>query len=135
GRLRRMRAAARGRPGVQRVRAEAQRDAVAPSRPRLDSRAMPYLLALASALLYGAGDFTGGLAARRAATLPVIVLSQLSGLVLLIILLPFLPAAAPSRADLLWGALAGLTGGVGVALLYHGLAIGRMAVVAPTTAV
>ena len=96
---------------------------------------MPYLLALASALLYGAGDFTGGLAARRAATLPVIVLSQLSGLVLLIILLPFLPAAAPSRADLLWGALAGLTGGVGVALLYHGLAIGRMAVVAPTTAV
>ena len=96
---------------------------------------MPYLLALASAVLYGAGDFTGGLATRRAATLPVIVLSQLSGLILLVVLLPFLPAAAPSRADLLWGALAGLTGGVGVALLYHGLAIGRMAVIAPTTAV
>ena len=86
-------------------------------------------------MLYGAGDFTGGLATRRAATLPVIVLSQLSGLILLVILLPFLPAASPSRADLLWGALAGLTGGAGVALLYHGLAIGRMAVVAPTTAV
>src|SRR6185312_6983514 len=37
--------------------------------------------------------------------------------------------------DLLWGAAAGLTGGIGVALLYHALAIGRMAVVAPTTAV
>lgn len=96
---------------------------------------MPYLLALASAVLYGAGDFTGGLATRRAAVLPVIVLSQLSGLVLLMVLLPFLPAAAPSRADLLWGLSAGLAGGVGVALLYHGLAIGRMAVVAPTTAV
>jgi len=31
--------------------------------------------------------------------------------------------------------LAGLTGGIGVALLYQALAIGRMAVVAPTTAV
>lgn len=96
---------------------------------------MPYLLALASALLYGAGDFTGGLATRRAGTLPVVVLSQLSGLVLLLVLLPFLPASSPSRADLLWGVSAGLTGGVGVALLYRALAIGRMAVVAPTTAV
>jgi uncharacterized membrane protein len=96
---------------------------------------MSYLLALASAVLYGAGDFTGGLAARRAGTLPVVVVSQLSGLVLVVLLLPFLPAAEPSRADLLWGAVAGLTGGVGVALLYRALAIGRMAVVAPTTAV
>ncbi len=96
---------------------------------------MPYLLALASALLYGAGDFTGGLASRRASTLSVIVLSQLSGLVLLAVLLPVLPPASPSRADLLWGVSAGLTGGIGVALLYRGLAIGRMAVVAPTTAV
>jgi len=96
---------------------------------------VPYFLALASAVLYGAADFAGGLAARRAATLPVIVLSQFSGLVLLLLLLPVLPAATPSRADLLWGVLAGLTGGVGVALLYRALAIGRMAVVAPTTAV
>jgi drug/metabolite transporter (DMT)-like permease len=96
---------------------------------------MTYLLALASALLYGAGDFAGGLAARRASTLPVIVLSQLSGLILLLLLFPILPAATPSRADLLWGVTAGLTGGAGVALLYRALAIGRMAVVAPTTAV
>jgi drug/metabolite transporter (DMT)-like permease len=86
-------------------------------------------------LLYGAGDFTGGLASRRAGTLPVIVLSQLSGLVLLALLLPLLPPSAPSRADLLWGIAAGVTGGGGVALLYRALAIGRMAVVAPTTAV
>jgi drug/metabolite transporter (DMT)-like permease len=96
---------------------------------------MTLLLALASAVLYGAADFTGGLATRRASTLPVIVLSQLSGLVLLALLFPFLPAATPSRADLLWGVTAGLTGGAGVALLYRALAIGRMAVVAPTTAV
>ncbi|MGH7499807.1 MAG: EamA family transporter [Gemmatimonadales bacterium] len=96
---------------------------------------MAYLLAIASALLYGAADFTGGLATRRAGTIPVVLLSQLSGLALLALLLPLLPHASPSRADLLWGASAGLTGSVGVALLYRGLAIGRMAVVAPTTAV
>ena len=96
---------------------------------------MPYFLALASALLYGAADFTGGLASRRAGTLPVVLLSQLSGLILLLVLLPILPPASPSRTDLLWGVSAGLSGGVGVALLYRALAIGRMAVVAPTTAV
>jgi drug/metabolite transporter (DMT)-like permease len=85
--------------------------------------------------LYGAGDFTGGLASRRAGTLPVVFLSQLSGLVALALLLPVLPQASPSSTDLLWGAASGLFGGVGVALLYRALAIGIMAVVAPTTAV
>ena len=96
---------------------------------------MIYLLALGSALLYGAADFTGGLATRRFATIPVVILSQFSGLVFLLLLLPFLPDASPSRTDMLWGAVAGLTGGVGVGLLYRALAIGTMAVVAPTTAV
>ena len=96
---------------------------------------MVYLLALGSALFYGAADFTGGLTSRRAGTIPVVVISQFSGLLLLALLLPVLPSASPSRDDLLWGAAAGLTGGVGVALLYRALAIGTMAVVAPTTAV
>jgi drug/metabolite transporter (DMT)-like permease len=96
---------------------------------------MTYLLALASALLYGAADFTGGLATRRAATIPVVVISQFSGMILLALLLPVLPGSSPSSADLWWGVAAGLTGGIGVALLYRALSIGRMAVVAPTTAV
>ena len=49
--------------------------------------------------------------------------------------IPLLPAASPTRADLWWGALAGFTGGIGVALLYRALAIGTMSVVAPVTAV
>jgi drug/metabolite transporter (DMT)-like permease len=96
---------------------------------------MFYLMAIGSALLYGAADFTGGIATRRAGTLSVVLLSQFSGLVLLALLLPLLPPASPTRTDLVWGIAAGLTGGVGVALLYRALAIGRMAVVAPTTAV
>lgn len=93
------------------------------------------LLALASAACYGAADFLGGLTSKRANTLAIVVVSQFSGLVLLLVMFPLLPAASPVRADYLWGALAGLTGGAGVALLYRALAIGVMAVVAPTTAV
>ena len=93
------------------------------------------VLALASAVCYGAAEFLGGLTSKRASTFAIVVLSQFAGLVLLFLMLPLLPDSAPVRADYLWGALAGLTGGVGVALLYRALAIGIMAVVAPTTAV
>jgi len=86
-------------------------------------------------VLYGAADFTGGLTTRRASTIPVVLLSQGTGLALLALIVPLLPHASPGRADLLWGAAAGFTGGIGVALLYQALAIGTMAVVAPTTAV
>jgi drug/metabolite transporter (DMT)-like permease len=96
---------------------------------------MAFILALGSAILYGAADFIGGLTTRRAGTIPVVVLSQATGLLLLAIFLPFVSQATPARLDFVWGAVAGLAGGVGVALLYHALAIGVMAVVAPTTAV
>jgi uncharacterized membrane protein len=96
---------------------------------------LPYLLAIGSAVLYGAADFIGGLTTRRAGTIPVVILNQASGLLLLALFLPVLPAASPSQTDLLWGAAAGLTGSVGISLLYRALAIGTMAVVAPTTAV
>ena len=96
---------------------------------------MAYLLALLSAGFYGAADFTGGIVTRRAAAIPVVLLSQACGLVLVALVLPFLPAATPRAADLWWGAIAGLTGGIGVALLYHAGSVGTMSVVAPTTAV
>lgn len=96
---------------------------------------MAYALALLSAGCYGAADFTGGLATRRAAALLVVLVSQACGLVLVTLALPLLPAATPHPADLWWGAAAGLAGGIGVALLYRALATGTMSIVAPTTAV
>jgi uncharacterized membrane protein len=96
---------------------------------------MAYLLALSSAVLYGAADFIGGLTSRRADTIAVVVVSQFTGLLLLALIVPLLPAVAPAGRDLLWGASAGVAGSIGVALLYRGLAIGTMAIVAPTTAV
>jgi drug/metabolite transporter (DMT)-like permease len=94
-----------------------------------------YLLALASAALYGGADFLGGLASKRASTIAVVVWSQAAGLLTLLLVIPLLPPAAPASNDLIWGGAAGLAGSVGVGLLYRGLAIGTMAVVAPTTAV
>jgi drug/metabolite transporter (DMT)-like permease len=96
---------------------------------------MGYFLAILSAATYGAADFLGGLASKRASTIAVVFWSQASGLLLLLLALPLLPDASPSRTDWFWGAVAGLAGSIGVGLLYRALAIGTMAVVAPTTAV
>ena len=95
---------------------------------------MAYWLATLAAVFYGAADFTGGMVTRRVATIPVVLLSQAVGLVMVAVILPFL-GMAPRAADLWWGGAAGLAGGVGVGLLYRALAVGTMSVVAPTTAV
>jgi drug/metabolite transporter (DMT)-like permease len=96
---------------------------------------MAYFLAILSAATYGAADFLGGLASKRVSTIAVVFWSQASGLVMLLLALPLLPDASPSRTDWLWGAIAGLAGSIGVGLLYRALAIGTMAIVAPTTAI
>jgi drug/metabolite transporter (DMT)-like permease len=94
-----------------------------------------YLFALLSAALFGAADFIGGLASRRAHAYAVVVITGIAGLALLAVLIPLMPAGTPTRNDVAWGAAAGLAGGVAIALLYRALAIGTMSVVAPITAV
>ncbi|MFN2386857.1 MAG: EamA family transporter [Thermoanaerobaculia bacterium] len=97
---------------------------------------LSHALAVLSSVSYGAADFLGGLATKRGSNVfSVVAFSQLVGLILVGLCLPFLPSSAPSAADLAWGAAAGLAGGVGVGLLYRGLAVGMMSVVAPVTAV
>ena len=92
-------------------------------------------LALASAAFYGAADFLGGLASKRAQTLVVTLISQSAGLILLALVIPVLPSSAPVRSDYFWGIASGFAGSAGVALLYRALAVGTMSIVAPTTAV
>jgi uncharacterized membrane protein len=93
---------------------------------------MVILLGLAAAVLYGTGDFLGGLASRRAQVLPVLMLAETAGVIVA------LPAAAmspgPARAaGLAWGIGAGLIGGLGLIIFYTGLAAGPMSVVAPVS--
>lgn len=92
------------------------------------------VLGLFASIFYGAADFCGGLAAKRAGIFAVTVFSQLSGLALLLCAIPFMHAQADA-ADYVWGVLGGICGGVGLALLYHALSIGKMGVVSPITAV
>jgi drug/metabolite transporter (DMT)-like permease len=92
------------------------------------------LLALVSAMVWGSGDFVGGAATRRSHQFQVLALSALSGIVLLT-LLAWLFEPVPSRANAAWAAAAGLAGSIGIASLYHGLAIGGAAMVAPVAAV
>jgi len=95
---------------------------------------MAYLLAIAAAVGYGAADFMGGLASRRAATLAVVLWSQLVGLAMVAAAVLLFPAH-PAARDLAWGAGAGLAGSLGVGLLYYALSIAPMSVVAPVTGV
>lgn len=73
------------------------------------------LLGLASATSWGAGDFGGGLAARRANVYGLVIVSQGVGLVLLAGLALLLGEPLPTPPDLFWGAAAGLAGRLDVA--------------------
>jgi drug/metabolite transporter (DMT)-like permease len=92
------------------------------------------VLALMSAVVYGASDFLGGLSSRRASVFGVVALSQLVGLVALLLLLPWLGGPV-GPADLAWGVAAGLAGASGLLVFFSALATGVMSVVAPVTAV
>ena len=93
------------------------------------------LLAVLGAGLYGGADFLGGLASRRDDWLPVTIYVELVGLVPLAAVAWLLSTGTPSVESLGWGLAAGLIGGIGIALLYRGLALGQMSVVAPITGV
>jgi drug/metabolite transporter (DMT)-like permease len=95
---------------------------------------MAAVLALSGAVLWGVGDFLGGLASRRIAVLAVLAISQgigLAGVVLWVLVAddPF-----PGIEKLLPAAAAGVAGVVGLGALYRGLAIGAMGIVAPISA-
>jgi drug/metabolite transporter (DMT)-like permease len=95
---------------------------------------MAALLALLSAVTYGAGDFLGGLCARRLPAVAVALRTNAIGLVGLLVVAPLVAATVETR-DIVLGSVAGIVGGIGILLLYRGLATGTMSVVAPITAV
>ncbi|WP_438853972.1 EamA family transporter [Agromyces sp. M3QZ16-3] len=91
------------------------------------------VLSLSGAIVYGAADFLGGLAARRLGALLATAVASVAGLVTMIAALPVL-GGAWALADLGWGALSGVIGAVAIALLYACLAIGPMSILSPLTA-
>lgn len=96
---------------------------------------MAIVLGLAASISYGVADFLGGLASRWVRATLAVLVSQIVGLVFLLALVPAVAAEPLTGGAAGWGALAGLAGGLGVLFLYRGLGRGRMAVVAPISAV
>ena len=97
--------------------------------------ALGVIFALASAIVWGAGDFSGGLAARRSNPFQVLALAAPAGLVVLIVFALLYREPLPSGLAVVLSLLGGLAGAVGLAALYRGLAAGTAAVVAPTSGV
>lgn len=95
---------------------------------------MASLLALGGALSWGVGDFLGGLAARRAAVLTVLAISQAIGLAGVLLWVWLASDPFPGVSELLPAALAGVAGLIGLGALYRGLAVGAMGIVAPISA-
>jgi drug/metabolite transporter (DMT)-like permease len=92
------------------------------------------LLALPGAVLWGVGDFLGGLASRRLAVLTVLAVSQGVGLLGVALWVLLSGDAFPGVVELLPACGAGIAGLVGLAALYRGMAVGAMGIVAPISA-
>jgi drug/metabolite transporter (DMT)-like permease len=92
------------------------------------------LFGLSSALAWGAADFAGGLASRKTGAYRAVFFGEAVGFS------AFLPVAAgiggpmPDARSLILAALAGSLGILGLLLLYHSLATGKMSVAAPVSA-
>lgn len=95
---------------------------------------LPIALAALSGLVWGVGDFAGGKATQRSASLLVAWLSKLFSLPFLALYL-ILFHVAVQPVSLIWGGLAGICGMVGLIVFYRALSGGAMTVVAPITAV
>jgi drug/metabolite transporter (DMT)-like permease len=92
------------------------------------------LLALAASASWGVSDFLGGLTSRRLSLPAVMGITTPLGLVAIGIVVAVRWQPPPTVSFVLWGALAGVLGAIGISSLYWGLSVGRMGVVAPIAA-
>ena len=90
---------------------------------------------IGSAAAWGAGDFSGGLAARKCSAITVVLFSQLIGALFLVGLVLVSHEKIPGASSLIFGGIGGLCGSLGLATLYRAFAGGRIGVIAPISAV
>jgi len=87
-----------------------------------------------SALVWGAGDFAGGLATRKLGAYRAVFYADLIGLLALIAVVIFFPEPLPPLSSLLIAGLGGMLGSVGLITLYYSMAKGQMSIAAPVSA-
>ena len=101
----------------------------------LEANPLGSLVAILAASAWGAGDFMGGLAARKNSPYQVVVLVSISGLLILAGAMLLRGEGFPTPQDTLWAITASISGTIGIAALYQGLASAQAALVAPTASV
>jgi drug/metabolite transporter (DMT)-like permease len=99
-----------------------------------DTALGPVSLGLSAAIAWGAADFTGGIASKRASVYGVVVGSELAGLMLLFPIAILSGEPTPPLQVWLVSGLAGLAGGFGLTLFYRALSGGQMSIAAPVSA-
>ncbi|HEY9152049.1 MAG TPA: GRP family sugar transporter [Anaerolineales bacterium] len=92
------------------------------------------ILGLTSAVTWGAGDFTGGLAARRTGAIRAVFYGEIFGLLLLFAVVLATPQPMPDGKSILLSIVAGALGTIGLMLLYSAMAQGKMSIAAPVSA-
>ena len=90
---------------------------------------------LLAAFTWGAADFGGGVATKRASVYSVVILMQGIGLLFLPLLAIFFSEELVLGNGLIWGLVAGVAGSLGLIALYTALSQGKMGVVAPISAI
>jgi drug/metabolite transporter (DMT)-like permease len=85
---------------------------------------------LAAAGAWGAGDFSGGLAARRGNVFGVVVAAYSGGLLLMLSLAWWRHEATPPAAAFWFSVAAGVVGGLALTAFYAALAKGQMGIIA-----
>ncbi len=93
------------------------------------------LLGLSAAATWGAGDFMGGYASKRSNVFGVVIGAEVIGLLFLIPLTVIIGDPIPEFNSWIMALAAGLSGGIGLILLYRTLAAGQMSTAAPVAAV
>src|ERR1700722_16855038 len=78
------------------------------------------VLALVSAVSFGASDYAAGLATRAASVLQVTLVAQVTSLVLALLVVPWVSPLRLSAASAGWGAVGGVAGVFGAVTLYVG---------------
>ncbi|NIO03540.1 MAG: EamA family transporter [Proteobacteria bacterium] len=101
----------------------------------LSSDLLGVIFALNSALVWGSGDFSGGIATRRNNPFQVLALASITGIVVLALLAIVRGEGLPDLTSSAWATSAGVSGALGIAALYRALSLGNAAIVAPIAAV
>lgn len=91
-------------------------------------------LAAASALSYGASDFSGAMATKENNATVVTLAMQVVSLAALAVIVVAVPSGQFRSEDLAWGAIGGLGAAFGLVTFYRALALGPMSVAAALTA-